>query len=510
VRIPREGPPRARELKLFPLNHENEILQRWPVAVVFPTIPCMAHAGTDSVQSNGVEAVAEALDRIEQVFVAHPLPGAPDISEPRVSARRRALAMLDSDSRARPQHAHTARLFYTAELLAALAIELAAHRDAAMRLIAELVETAGLRGQALAREVLRTPSLLGFPPAVAIEVQLGLLMAFAPLQDISLWMPDQSGAIHVISRTGEGQASAAAQELARRLLRRKAPTAERGALIGFAVKRWDEPAAALVGRVQRGQHNRCLPMLEEAAPVLGAILEREKLISRNVTAEHTLTQTHERRLMRLGFDVHDGPLQDLALLGEDVRLLRRQLSDVLPRDVRDIMLGRLDDLDAQLGSLDSDLRRISASLQSPFAGHQSLPDAVTDMAHAFAARSGVDPVLEVEGNLENLTDSQQMALLSIAREALNNVREHSDASEVTVSLVGRPMSLELHIADNGSGFDVENTLVQAARDGRFGLVGLHERARMLGGSSHIDSKRGHPTRISVTLPRWRPVAPEGE
>lgn len=470
----------------------------------------MAYAGTDSVQSNGVEEVAEALDRIEQVFAAHPLPGAPNIDEPRASARRRALAMLDRGNDVRPQHAHTVRLFYTAELLAALAIELAAHRDAAERLIADLVETAGLRGLALAREVLRTPSLLGFPPAVAIEVQLGLTMAFAPLQDISLWMPDQSGAIHLISRTGEGQASAAAQELARRLLRGKSPAAERATLIGFAVKRWDEPAAALVGKVQRGQRDRCLPVLEEAVPVLGAVLEREKLISHNVSAERTLTETHERRLARLGFDMHDGPLQDLALLGEDIHLLRRQLTDVLPGDVRHIMLGRLDDLEAQLLSLDSDLRRISASLQSPFANHKPLPEVLADMARAFAARSGIDPVLEIQGDLENLTDSQQMALLSIAREALSNIREHSEASEVTVSLSGCQMSIELRVADNGGGFDVEHTLVQAARDGRFGLVGLHERARLLGGSSHIDSKPGRPTTISVTLPRWRPVAPEGE
>jgi signal transduction histidine kinase len=470
----------------------------------------MPWAGTDSVQPKKAEALADALDRIEHVFAANPLPGAPDVAELRASARRRAMAVLDGASDVRPQHVHTARLFYTADLLAVLAIELAAHRDPATKLIEELAELGGLRGHALAREVLRAPSLLGFPPAVAIEVQLGLLMVLAPLREISLWMPTQSGAIQDVSRIGEGPASAATQELASRLLRGKALTAERGDLIGLAIQRWDEQTGALVGRVQRGQRDRCVAVLEEAAPVLGAVLEREKLISHNVTAERTLTETHERRLTRLGFDVHDGPLQDLSLLGEDIHLLRRQLTDVLPRDVRHIMLGRLDDLEAQLVSLDSDLRRISASLQSPFARHKPLPEVLADMAHAFAARSGIDPALEVEGDLENLTDSQQMALLSIAREALSNVREHSEASEVTISLSGAPMSIELRVTDNGSGFDVEQTLVRAARDGRFGLVGLHERARLLGGSSRIESKPGRPTAISVILPRWRAVAPEGE
>lgn len=462
------------------------------------------------MQQNRSEKAIGALERIERILAAHPLPGAPDVSESRAAARRRAVAAFemetcDPDS----ARAQTAPLFYAADLLASQAIELAAHREAATELIDELVRAASISRHALAREVLRNSSLLGFPPAVAIEVQLGLLMAFAPLRDVSLWMAAQSGAMQVVCHIGEGQKGTATQELARRLVNGKAPTVERGALIGFAVKRWHEHAAALVGRPEGGERRRCAPMLEEATPVLGTILEREKLIGRNVTAERILSQIHERRLTRLGFDIHDGPLQDLAMLGEDAQLLRRQLSDVLCDDVREIVLGRLDDLQAQLASLDSDLRLISSSLQSPLTG-RPLREALASMVHAFAARSDVEPELALEGNLDDLTDSQQMALLSIVREALSNVREHSDASRVTVWLKGGDMSLELRVADNGSGFDVERALVQAARDGRFGLIGLHERARLLGGSSHIESKPGRPTTISVTLPRWRAVAPEGE
>jgi two-component system sensor histidine kinase DegS len=463
----------------------------------------------DSVDSNRIDDALQALEHVRHVFAEHPLPGAPDLGELHVHARRRALAMLEDGADGEgASDRDTVLLFYAAEVLAGLAIELAAHREAAGELISSLVNAAGLPGGALAREVMRTPSLLGFPPAVGIEVKLGLLMAFAPLRDVSLWMADQSGGVHAVSRVGDGQTGPSAQELARQVLGGNAPLATRGPLVALAVRRWEEHAGALIARPERRRSKQCLAVLEEATPVLGAILEREKLISRNVTAERTLAQTHERRLTRLGFDIHDGPLQDLALLGEDVQLLRRQLSDVLEREVREIMLGRVDDLDAQLVALESDLRRISASLQSPLTGRESLAQALADMAGAFTARSGMEPELRIEGDLENLTDSQQMALLSIVREGLSNVREHSQASEVAVSLTGGPMSIELHIADNGIGFDVEKTLVRAARNGRFGLVGLHERARLLGGASHIESRPGRPTTISVTLPRWRPVAPE--
>jgi signal transduction histidine kinase len=58
------------------------------------------------------------------------------------------------------------------------------------------------------------------------------------------------------------------------------------------------------------------------------------------------------------------------------------------------------------------------------------------------------------------------------------------------------------VVDDGRGFDPETTLVRAARDGHLGLVGMHERVRMLGGVTHIDSRPGGPTVISVTLPPW--------
>jgi signal transduction histidine kinase len=60
----------------------------------------------------------------------------------------------------------------------------------------------------------------------------------------------------------------------------------------------------------------------------------------------------------------------------------------------------------------------------------------------------------------------------------------------------------VEVSDDGGGFDPQSTLVRAARAGRLGLVGMHERVRMLGGSTRIDSKPGGPTVISADLPPW--------
>jgi signal transduction histidine kinase len=90
------------------------------------------------------------------------------------------------------------------------------------------------------------------------------------------------------------------------------------------------------------------------------------------------------------------------------------------------------------------------------------------------------------------------------QEALSNIRDHSGAKRVSVSVSVRRSSVHAEIVDDGRGFVVERTLVRAARRGRLGLVGMSERVRLLGGRFDVDSRPGGPTAISVVLPRWEP------
>ena len=68
----------------------------------------------------------------------------------------------------------------------------------------------------------------------------------------------------------------------------------------------------------------------------------------------------------------------------------------------------------------------------------------------------------------------------------------------------------LQITDDGDGFEVARTLQDAAQRGRLGLVGGSERVRLLGGTFDVRSRVGGPTTVSVTVPRWQPLAAEGE
>jgi signal transduction histidine kinase len=164
------------------------------------------------------------------------------------------------------------------------------------------------------------------------------------------------------------------------------------------------------------------------------------------------------------------------------------------------VLGRLEDLQARLVTIDGDLRRIVAFVQSPFLQAESMAHALAQIVEKFMERSDVEPVVELRGEFDNLTDSQQITLLGLIREALSNIREHSYAKHVRISVAADQNGVKASVTDDGRGFDPETTLVRAARGGHLGLVGMHERVRMLGGSTQIDSRPGGPTVISVSLP----------
>lgn len=451
------------------------------------------------------------LDRLESLFAERKWPGRRAFVLARKRARRRALTVLEACGPG-ADGVHTALLAGAAELFDALGIELAARPREAAQLARQIEDVVGLPVMALARETLTAPSLLTLPPAVAVEVELALLLAFAPLRGVSLWTLDSAGRVQCVRHVGEGGPSRDARKLARRVLAGEVTEPGAGTmLLGVAVERWEQqPIAALVARSEAGQRERALAFMQETPAMLAAMLERDALLARNSASERALVEASERKLARLGFDLHDGPLQDLALLGEDLRLFRDQLGHVLGERREDELLrARVDDLEAELGALEADLRQLSKSVQVPIRLSQTFGDALREVVEGFAERTGIVPTLALSGDLNLLSTSQQIALLNIIQEALNNVREHSDAGEVGVSVAMGVGGVEARVTDNGHGFDVERTLVSAARGGRLGLAGVHERVRLLGGQCRIDSRAGGPTEIAVTIPRWEPLHENG-
>jgi signal transduction histidine kinase len=307
-----------------------------------------------------------------------------------------------------------------------------------------------------------------------------------------------------VTHIGSGGPTHSARDLAQRFLAGAvAGCTDRGLLQAHGIP--DLGGYALVARPTTGTGARLLPFIREAARALRHVLERIIRLERQMSSAEVAAAASERRLARIGFDLHDGPVQILAALLADARLLSVQVGDELADEPhRDLVLGRLDDLKAMMVVLEFEMRTLCQSLESPTVLRRPFERVVEQECVSFERATGVRPTVWLGGRFDELTPSQRIALLRVVQEALRNVREHSKAARVSIRIRTGPEGTDAVVCDDGAGFDVEEALARAVRNGRMGLIGMMERLRMLGGTCEVSSKRGGPTTVRAMLPRWRP------
>jgi two-component system sensor histidine kinase UhpB len=196
-------------------------------------------------------------------------------------------------------------------------------------------------------------------------------------------------------------------------------------------------------------------------------------------------------------DLHDGPIQRLTGLTIRLESAKRAAAR---GDWRSCEAG-LDTTGHQLQSEIGQLRGLMKDLRPPVLDERGLLAALTSLASETHQAAGLR--VSVAATTEDdvgLDEELETALYRIAQEALTNVVKHAGASTATIALTQRDHQLEVEIADDGCGFDPEET----SADGHFGLVTMRERAEMTGGSLSVSSDRGRGTRIRVLVPLHGP------
>jgi two-component system NarL family sensor kinase len=217
-------------------------------------------------------------------------------------------------------------------------------------------------------------------------------------------------------------------------------------------------------------------------------------------AEASRAETFKRRLLRLALDVHDGPMQNLTVIGLSLNDLKHRLHTIAPDEHHPRINASVEQITDELVQVEQELRALITALEDGAAQNIPLLDAIETEIREFKRLSTANVELSFDGNARAETDSQRIALQAIARAALTNAAKHADAKNVTIRLQGTPTTVTLEITDDGRGFVPE----QASRSGHFGLVGMRERAMMLGGDFRVKSRPGGPTTITATLQSWRP------
>jgi PAS domain S-box-containing protein len=192
---------------------------------------------------------------------------------------------------------------------------------------------------------------------------------------------------------------------------------------------------------------------------------------------------------RIALEVHDELGQLLTALKMDLSLLKMRLADD-PEAVK-----KADDMRELVEGTIWMVRNVASHLR-PAALNFGIVSALEWLSEEFSRRNSIPCELRVEGSEPALPDTHATALFRIVQASLTNVARHAAAQRVEVTLAARDGALELQVQDDGRGFDQA-----AAREGySYGLLGMTERARLIGGSLRIDSRPGEGTTVSIHIP----------
>lgn len=201
---------------------------------------------------------------------------------------------------------------------------------------------------------------------------------------------------------------------------------------------------------------------------------------------------------RLSRDIHDTLAQGFSSI-----LLLARGGDVVPDEagLRDLVR-RIEETAAT--NLDEARRVVGALAPTDLEGI-GLPATLQRLLDALAADTGIHTQLRVDGGLDGLPTAVEVALVRTAQGALANVRRHSRATRVVVTLVDAGDAVRLDVVDDGVGFDPAATAARPAApaSGGYGLPSTRARLRELGGGLDVESAPGDGTALSAYVPLTR-------
>jgi two-component system sensor histidine kinase DegS len=203
--------------------------------------------------------------------------------------------------------------------------------------------------------------------------------------------------------------------------------------------------------------------------------------------------TEERT--RIACEIHDGLVQSLA--GVNFKL---ELSQQLIRKNPKASLATLRESKEQLKLAIQEARQVIFNLRPLQYDKMELIPGLTNYLKSYQTQYHIKTEFEVSGDEQILFPRTKIFLFRIVQEALSNVVQHAKADRVSVRLEIDLDTLTVTIKDNGIGFDMEQVLHDPEKWDHFGIRGILERAKLVGGEATIDSKKGRGTTITVTVP----------
>jgi PAS domain S-box-containing protein len=244
-----------------------------------------------------------------------------------------------------------------------------------------------------------------------------------------------------------------------------------------------------------------------ASPILRANqIIGMQVIAQDVTEEKQLrqnmeyyvkqiTRAQEDERLRISRELHDDTAQVLATLSRD-------LDSIILKEptLKKPAIERLKELHEMADSALQGVRRFSQDLRPSILDDLGLVPALEWLIANLERDQKIATNVDIIGDSLRLSPEIELTVFRIAQEVMSNIRRHSQATSVELTLDYSADALTLIINDNGQGFNVPDRTSDLALSGKLGIIGMRERARLVSGTLIVQSEKGSGTTVTLRVP----------
>lgn len=226
--------------------------------------------------------------------------------------------------------------------------------------------------------------------------------------------------------------------------------------------------------------------------------EKETLREREVERKKYMTQifkSQESERKRIAQELHDGLIQEVLVLASRIRRLKQERSSNKVSEIHE----DLEWVESTCIDITDELRRICQDLRPSILDNLGLMPALRWYIDFLFQGSNIDIKYSITGKDFNLPQDLNAPLFRLVQEALNNVKHHSEATELRVFISSYDSQLEIVIADNGKGFRLPKNISELANSYKSGIIGMYERAQMIGAKLNLSSIIGKGTTVTIEI-----------
>ena len=216
-----------------------------------------------------------------------------------------------------------------------------------------------------------------------------------------------------------------------------------------------------------------------------AAIDRDNLRNRYV---RDIVQVQETERLDMAREIHDGPLQDITALLQQIHIVMEEGGYSLERMKKTEQLARV---------VVRELRELCDELSPPWMD-LGMSQAITELAERLSMNYNIHISVDIDNSLE-LGVEQSLSLLLIFQEAVSNAVRHGNATEIHAGMREEEGYFIFEIKDNGKGFDTGFDHQALRLEGHRGLANMTERMSLMGGTFDVRSAKGKGTVIVCTL-----------